>query len=111
MIQVGAVLTKLLMDTAQIDVAQRDAWGRKTGPAVGQPAFWHGLVNGYDDKGKGWWKKFGMVTMHDDLLHRLTDQEVRADRHISLSRCLHARAYAASCLLRKCIMRCLQQTC
>lgn len=75
-LQVGVVLTKLLMDTATIEVADCDVKGDPTGTKTEQPAFWHGLVNGYDEKGKGWWKKFGMVTMHEDLLRRLTDEEV-----------------------------------
>jgi len=70
------VLTKLLMQTAKIDVPERDAEGNTTGVTTEQAAFWHGLVNGYDDKGKGWWKKFGMVTMHDHLVSRLSDDEV-----------------------------------
>jgi len=69
------VLTKLLMDTATVEVPDCDDQGHKTGTKT-EPAFWHGLVNGYDDKGKGWWKKFGMVTMHDELLRRLSDEEV-----------------------------------
>ncbi len=70
------VLTKLLIDTATIEVPDYNKKGHKTGTKTEQPAFWHGLVNGYDDKGKGWWKKFGMVTMHDELLRRLSDEEV-----------------------------------
>lgn len=70
------VLTKLLIDTATVDVPDCGDKGRKTGTKTEQPAFWHGLVNGYDDKGKGWWKKFGMVTMHEELLRRLSDEEV-----------------------------------
>jgi len=75
-LQVGVVLTKLLMDTATIEVHECDNKGHKTGAKTEQPAFWHGLVTGYDEKGKGWWKKFGMVTMHDELLRRLSDEEV-----------------------------------
>lgn len=74
--KVGVVLTKLLMDTATVEVPDCDDQGHKTGTKTEQPAFWHGLVNGYDEKGKGWWKKFGMVTMHDELLRRLSDEEV-----------------------------------
>lgn len=75
-LQVGVALTKLLLDTATIDVPLRDANGKLTGKEIEEPAFVHGLVNGYDDKGKGWWKKFGMVTMHNELQQRLTDKEV-----------------------------------
>ncbi|DBB17271.1 TPA: hypothetical protein ACH3X3_014319 [Trebouxia sp. C0006] len=74
--KVGVVLTKLLIDTATIDVPDCNNKGHKTDTRSEQPAFWHGLVNGYDDKGKGWWKKFGMVTMHEELLRRLSDKEV-----------------------------------
>lgn len=74
--QVGVVLTSLLVDTATVDVDERDKDGKLTGRVVQAPAFSHALKNAYDDKGKGWWKKFGMITMHDSLMSKLSDQEV-----------------------------------
>ena len=74
--QVGAVLFTLLAKTATIDVPALDNEGQQTKERKEEPAFWHSLVHGYDDKGKGWWKKFGMVFMHDAVFSRLTDEEV-----------------------------------
>lgn len=72
------MLTNLLLQTAKIEVDELDKHGRLTGNIVEEPAFAHSLVNTYDEKGKGWWKKFGMVTMHDALIHKLSDEEVRS---------------------------------
>ena len=63
LLQIGAVLCKADADGNQITVEE--------------PAFGHELVRGfYDEKGKGWWKKYGMVSMHDSLMDRLTNSEV-----------------------------------
>lgn len=81
--QVGAVLFTLLAKTATIDMPVLDDEGNpilnekgKVKETKEEQAFWHSLVHGYDDKGKGWWKKFGMVFMHDGVFGRLTDKEV-----------------------------------
>ena len=74
-VQIGAVLCKLLMVPAKLDVVRADADGNQI--TVEEPAFQHELVRGfYDEKGKGWWKKYGMVSMHDSLMDRLTNSEV-----------------------------------
>ena len=76
------------MDTAKIDVPQRDAEGNVTG-SVEEPAIFHQLVSGhYDPKGKGWWKRFGMVSMHDEVMARLTSSEVRPCRSHSCDACI-----------------------
>ena len=70
-------MCKLLMDSAKLDVVKTDADGNQF--TVDEPAFEHELIRGfYDDKGKGWWKKYGMVSMHDGLMERLTNSEVCA---------------------------------
>ena len=74
--QIGVVLFAQLAKTAKVEVPVLDEEGNPTGKTQDEQAFWHALIHGYDDKGKGWWKKYGMVFMHDDVLRRLTDKEV-----------------------------------
>ena len=69
-------MTKLLIQSATVDVDVKDKDGKLTGQTIQEPAFSHGITNGYDEKGKGWWKKFGMVTMHPAVLNKLSDTEV-----------------------------------
>ena len=69
-------MTKLLIQSATVDVDERDEGGKLTGRTIQEPAFSHGITNTYDDKGKGWWKKFGMVTMHPAVMTKLSDTEV-----------------------------------
>ena len=72
----GVVLTKLLLDNATIQVDEKDDNGVPTGKSLRQLAFSHKIENTYDDKGKAWWKKYGMVTMNDALIHKLSEEEV-----------------------------------
>lgn len=69
-------LTKLLIQSATVDVDERDKGGKLTGRTFQEPAFSHGITNTYDEKGKGYWKKFGMVTMHPAVMTKLSDTEV-----------------------------------
>lgn len=74
-VQVGVVLFALFAKTATVETPVLNEKGEPTGNSEVTQAFWHSLVHGYDDRGKGWWKKFGTVFMHDTVLRRLTDDE------------------------------------
>ena len=77
-------MAKLLMDTATIDVPQHDAKGNVIGSKE-EPAIFYELMSGfYDSHGKGWWKRFGMVSMHDEVISRLTNSEVRSCRMLKI---------------------------
>ena len=71
----------MLLDSAKVMVDEKDEFGNLTGQQVEEPALVHTLMNTYDDKGKGWWKKFGMIIMHDEVLRQLSDQEVIFSKH------------------------------
>lgn len=68
MAKVGTVLIKLLVDSATI-----------TTPLGELPAFVHDVVLGYDTQRKGFWKKYGTLMCHDEVLMQIEQgQQARA---------------------------------